>query len=268
MTRPAHRRRIARVARVLNTAQLDKAAAAAAAKAAAPTGTSGGGAELDDKSKLKAVHAKITAARELARRLSEEKQAVVAAGKSEDGALLVKSTELAAAAAAAQAARADAAARKLTRGEGAAGGREQLTRLRAENDALKVGARGRMRACLHVHAHGVRMRVDAPRCQAVATIRPSPNAFAFVPPWGARSRTLSKCLLGLGGSISAVLPPARGSRRAASPGRAGSAAGDGGRPPRGAGAPVRPAAAHYIPRRRRRCGGRGPGYGPRARRRA
>lgn len=134
-----HRHRSARGVRVAATAQLDKPSTDAVSKQAVSSMSSVDG--LDDKSKLKAVHAKITAARELARRLAEEKQAVVAASKSEDAALLVRSTEEAAAAAAAQAAKADALARKLTREDKAAGGREQLSRLRAENDALKVSCR-------------------------------------------------------------------------------------------------------------------------------
>jgi hypothetical protein len=57
-----------------------------------------------DKSRVKAVAAKISAARELARRLAEEKQAAAAALKSEDkdAERLKRSTEEAAAQAAAQ----------------------------------------------------------------------------------------------------------------------------------------------------------------------
>jgi hypothetical protein len=51
---------------------------------------------------VKAVAAKISAARELARRLAEEKQAAVAGLKTEDAERLKRSTEEAAAQAAAQ----------------------------------------------------------------------------------------------------------------------------------------------------------------------
>lgn len=189
---PRTRRRTPHGARVLNTAQLDKPSPPPATKAdpaaAAPA------ADADDKSKLKAVHAKITAARELARRLAEEKQAVVAASKSEDSsaALLVKTTEEAAAAAAAQAAKADALARKMTRGEGGVG-REQLTRLRAENDALKVRAFGGGRArvmegalgapCMHVDDgpwRRPRVYAGRPRVAACAVIMCAPLTHAGI----------------------------------------------------------------------------------------
>eukprot|EP00775_Hariotina_reticulata_P005612 gene5612-5850_t len=71
---------------------------------------------LSEKSRVKAVAAKISAARELARRLAEEKQAAVAA-----------------------AARADALARQLKRVEGArSSSSSSLNRLKRENDALKT----------------------------------------------------------------------------------------------------------------------------------
>jgi hypothetical protein len=58
---------------------------------------------LSEKSRVKAVAAKISAARELARRLAEEKQAAVAAARGDlDSDRLKRSTEEAAAAAAAQ----------------------------------------------------------------------------------------------------------------------------------------------------------------------
>lgn len=58
---------------------------------------------LTEKSRVKAVAAKISAARELARRLAEEKQAAVAAAKADaDSDRLKRSTEEAAAQAAAQ----------------------------------------------------------------------------------------------------------------------------------------------------------------------
>jgi hypothetical protein len=58
---------------------------------------------LSEKSRVKAVAAKISAARELARRLAEEKQAAVAAARADvDSDKLKRSTEQAAAAAAAQ----------------------------------------------------------------------------------------------------------------------------------------------------------------------
>lgn len=58
---------------------------------------------LSEKSRVKAVAAKISAARELARRLAEEKQAAVAAARADaDSDRLKRSTEEAAAAAAAQ----------------------------------------------------------------------------------------------------------------------------------------------------------------------
>lgn len=95
---------------------------------------------LDDtvhKSRVKAVAAKISAARELARRLAEEKQAAMAAAKKlpqETAERLKKSTEDASAIAAAEAARADEMARKLKKAET---GKEQLNKLKAENEALK-----------------------------------------------------------------------------------------------------------------------------------
>jgi enoyl-CoA hydratase/carnithine racemase len=58
---------------------------------------------LSEKSRVKAVAAKISAARELARRLAEEKQAAVAATRMDvDSTRLKRSTEEATAAAAAQ----------------------------------------------------------------------------------------------------------------------------------------------------------------------
>eukprot|EP00879_Flechtneria_rotunda_P007886 GHRR01008263.1.p1 GENE.GHRR01008263.1~~GHRR01008263.1.p1 ORF type:complete len:1096 (+),score=490.52 GHRR01008263.1:107-3289(+) len=94
---------------------------------------------ISEKSRVKAVAAKISAARELARRLAEEKQAAVAAARADaDSDRLRRSTEIAAAQAAAQAARADALARQLKRVEGARSSTSgSLTRLRRENEALK-----------------------------------------------------------------------------------------------------------------------------------
>ena len=57
---------------------------------------------VSDKSRVKAVAAKISAARELARRLAEEKQAAVAGLRTEDAERLKRTTEEAAAQAAAQ----------------------------------------------------------------------------------------------------------------------------------------------------------------------
>jgi len=109
--------------------------------------------------RVKAVAAKISAARELARRLSEEKNAAAAAaaarspgGDGGAGEAALHDAERAAALAAAQAARADAAARATAGGGGSGSGgggggsgsgsstpgREQVARLRAENDALKA----------------------------------------------------------------------------------------------------------------------------------
>ncbi|KAG2438870.1 hypothetical protein HYH02_010668 [Chlamydomonas schloesseri] len=109
----------------------------------------------------KAMAAKINAARELARRLAEERGAATAAASARgtaDGesmrAAEAASAE-AAAAAAAQAAKADALVRALRRAES---NRDSLTRLRAENEALrelllevaadKDAARARMEAVL------------------------------------------------------------------------------------------------------------------------
>ncbi|MEW5313653.1 MAG: hypothetical protein WDW38_005202 [Sanguina aurantia] len=81
-----------------------------------------------------AVAAKLTAARELARRLSEERTSRVGSSAAEAG-QSKKALEEASVAAATTAARADALARALRRAESS---RDQLTRLRKENEALRV----------------------------------------------------------------------------------------------------------------------------------
>ncbi|KAJ9523115.1 hypothetical protein QJQ45_023899 [Haematococcus lacustris] len=80
--------------------------------------------------KITAVTGKINAARELARRLSEEKLAAQTLRSPET----LRSMEEASAAAAAQAARADSLARALRKAEST---RDQMQRLKAENEALR-----------------------------------------------------------------------------------------------------------------------------------
>ncbi|GIL75551.1 hypothetical protein Vretifemale_5321 [Volvox reticuliferus] len=82
----------------------------------------------------KAMAAKINAARELARRLAEEKQAAKAALDKGPDVESKRAAELASAEAAAQAAKADALVRALRRAES---NRDTLQRLRAENEALR-----------------------------------------------------------------------------------------------------------------------------------
>ncbi|GIL64573.1 hypothetical protein Vafri_18474 [Volvox africanus] len=82
----------------------------------------------------KAMAAKINAARELARRLAEEKQAAKAALDKGPDAESKRAAELASAEAAAQAAKADALVRALRRAET---NRDTLQRLRVENEALR-----------------------------------------------------------------------------------------------------------------------------------
>ncbi|GLI61875.1 hypothetical protein VaNZ11_004385 [Volvox africanus] len=82
----------------------------------------------------KAMAAKINAARELARRLAEEKQAAKAALEKGPDAESKRAAELASAEAAAQAAKADALVRALRRAES---NRDTLQRLRVENEALR-----------------------------------------------------------------------------------------------------------------------------------
>ena len=97
--------------------------------------------------RVKAVAAKISAARELARRLAEEKAAAAAAARGAVEEDAVHDAERAAVLAATQAARADAAARSVGAsasasapappGASSAASKEQIARLRSENDALK-----------------------------------------------------------------------------------------------------------------------------------
>jgi len=81
--------------------------------------------------KINAVAGKINAARELARRLAEEKNAAIKPLASPED---VHAAEAASAAAAAQAARADSLARALRKAEQT---NDQLRRLKAENEALR-----------------------------------------------------------------------------------------------------------------------------------
>ncbi|CAD7701776.1 unnamed protein product [Ostreobium quekettii] len=87
-------------------------------------------------SRVRAVAAKISAARELARRLAEEKQAAVAAGLSES-ADVRKFTEAASSAAAFEAARKDAMARAAKRAEQGKQKDQLVERLRVLNTGLR-----------------------------------------------------------------------------------------------------------------------------------
>jgi starch synthase len=95
--------------------------------------------------RVKAVAAKISAARELARRLAEEKAMAAAAARGEAEEEAKHDAEQAAVLAAAQAARADAAARAAgaaasssSSSSASAASKEQIARLRSENEALKA----------------------------------------------------------------------------------------------------------------------------------
>ncbi|GFR47418.1 hypothetical protein Agub_g9135 [Astrephomene gubernaculifera] len=185
--------------------------------------SSGGGSSSSPVTLDKAMAAKIHAARELARRLAEEKQAAsAAASKGQDVEGGKRAAEVASAEAAAQAARADALLRALRRAEGQ---RDTLQRLRAENEALrellvevavdKEAARRRMQQVLdslgdQALVERTRAALAAAAAGATALAAPSTLPPLPVPPMGTAAPVTGAPTAGAGAGAAGginVLPP-------------------------------------------------------------